>query len=36
MKKRHIAIKVRTNLDHRAVTTVLGTGVAVDDLGHHR
>jgi hypothetical protein len=26
----------RTNLGHRAVTTVLDTRVAVDDLGHHR
>jgi hypothetical protein len=32
--KRHIATKVRTSLDHHAVTTVLGTGVVVDDLGH--
>jgi hypothetical protein len=31
-----ITTKVRTNLDHRTVTSVLGTGVAVDDLGHHR
>jgi hypothetical protein len=34
--KRHIATKVRTSLDHHAVTTVLGTGVVADDRGHHR
>jgi hypothetical protein len=34
--KRHIATKVCTSLDHHAVTTVLGTGVVVDDLGHLR
>jgi hypothetical protein len=33
--KRHIATKVRTSLDHHTVTTVLGTGVVADDLGHH-
>jgi hypothetical protein len=34
--KRHIATKVRISLDHHAVTTVLGTRVVADDLGHHR
>jgi hypothetical protein len=34
--KKNIAIKVRTSLDHHAVTTVLGIGVVADDLGHHR
>jgi hypothetical protein len=34
--KRHIATKVHTSLDHRAVIAVLGIGVAADDLGHHR
>jgi hypothetical protein len=34
--KRHIATKVHTNLCHRAITIVLDTGAAVDDLGHHR
>jgi hypothetical protein len=34
--KRHIATKVRTSLDHHAVTTVLDTRVVADDLGHHR
>jgi hypothetical protein len=33
--KRHIATKVHTSLDHHAITTVLGTGVVADDLGHH-
>jgi hypothetical protein len=28
--------KVRTNQDHHAVTTVLSTGVVVNDLGQHR
>jgi hypothetical protein len=34
--RRHITIKERINLGHHAVTTVLGTGVVADDLGHHR
>jgi hypothetical protein len=34
--RRHIAIKERINPDHHAVTSVLGTGVVADDLGHHR
>jgi hypothetical protein len=34
--KRHIATKVRTSLDHHAITIVLGTGVVVDDLAHLR
>jgi hypothetical protein len=34
--KRHIATKVCTSLDHHAITTVLGTRVVVDDLGHLR
>jgi hypothetical protein len=28
--------KERINLGHHAITTVLGTGVVADDLGHHR
>jgi hypothetical protein len=32
--KRHITTKVRISLDHHAVTTVLGAGLVVDDLGH--
>jgi hypothetical protein len=32
----HIAIKEHINLGHHAVTSVLGTGVVVDDLDHHR
>jgi hypothetical protein len=27
---------IRTILDHHAITTVLGTRVIADDLGHHR
>jgi hypothetical protein len=34
--RRHIAIKERINPDHHAVTSVLGTRVVADDLGHHR
>jgi hypothetical protein len=34
--RRHITIKVHTNLDHHAVTAVLHVGAATDDLGHHR
>jgi hypothetical protein len=34
--KKHIATKVRTSLDHHAITIFLGTGVVADDLGHHR
>jgi hypothetical protein len=32
---RHIATKVRTSLDHRTITIVLGTEVEVDDPGHY-
>jgi hypothetical protein len=28
-------MKTLINPDHHAVTTVLGTGAGVDDLGHH-
>jgi hypothetical protein len=34
--KRHIVTNVCTSLDNHAVTTVLGTGVVANDLGHHR
>jgi hypothetical protein len=34
-RRRHIATKVHVNLDHHAVTTVLGVGAGVDDPGHH-
>jgi hypothetical protein len=32
---RHIATKETTSQDHRAVTIVLGTEAAADDLEHH-
>jgi hypothetical protein len=32
--RRHIITKERINLDHHAVTIVLGAGVVADDLGH--
>jgi hypothetical protein len=33
--KKHITTKVHASLDHHAITTVLGTGVVVDDLGQY-
>jgi hypothetical protein len=33
--RRHIITKERINLDHHAITAVLGAGVVADDLGHH-
>jgi hypothetical protein len=35
MRRRHIATKELTNLDHHAVTAVLGTEVEVADLERH-
>jgi hypothetical protein len=34
-RRRHIATKELTNLDHHAVTAVLGTEMEVDDLERH-